>query len=268
MVAPGRTAGTDVTGHRRRYGARVRQIHPVPGDVDPLTAYLAAPRPAPPDRPWVAMSMVSSLDGATAVHGRSGPLGGAPDREVFRAVRAIADVVLVAAGTVRAERYGPVRLSDEARRARAAARRSTAPPRLAVVSASLDLDLARAAEGDLAPLVLTVEDADPRRRAALEAHAEVRAHGRGRVDVVAALAGLRADGADVVVCEGGPSLNASLVERDVVDEWCVTLAPAVVGGDSRRVVDGAPEPGEPHALELASLLEQDGVLLGRWLRRR
>lgn len=246
----------------------MRQLHPVPGDVDPIAAYLAAPRPCPPGRPWVAMSMASSLDGATAVHGRSGPLGGAPDREVFRAVRAIADVVLVAAGTVRAERYGPVRLSAEARQARAAAGRSATPPRLAVVSASLDLDLARAAEGDVAPLVLTVDDADPERRAALEAHAEVRAYGSGRVDLADALAGLRADGAEVVVCEGGPSLNAALVEHDLVDEWCVTLAPAVVGGDSRRVVDGAPEPGEPQALELASLLEEDGVLLGRWLRRR
>jgi len=98
----------------------VRQLLPTPGDVDPVAAYLAAARPAPADRPWVAMSMVSSLDGATAVGGRSGPLGGEPDREVFRAVRAIADVVLVAAGTLRVEGYGPVRLSDAARSARVA----------------------------------------------------------------------------------------------------------------------------------------------------
>ena len=87
--------------------------------------------------------------------------------------------------------------------------------------------------------------------------------------MLAALAGLRADGAEVVVCEGGPSLNAALVEADAVDEWCLTLAPAVVGGDSRRAVHGAPELGDAgQALELASLLEEDGVLLGRWLRRR
>jgi riboflavin biosynthesis pyrimidine reductase len=268
MVAPGCTPGTDVRGHRRRYGAEVRQLHPTPGEVDPLRAYLAAPRPAPPDRPWVAMSMVTSLDGATAVDGRSGPLGGAPDRAVFRAVRALADVVLVAAGTVRAEDYGPVRLSAEARDARVAAGRSPRPPRLAVVTASLDLDLRRAAEGDVCPLVLTVDDADPDRRAALAAHAEVRSHGTGWVDLAAALAGLRADGAEVVVCEGGPSLNAALVAADLVDEWCVTLAPAVVGGDSRRVVDGTPELGDDQPLELASLLAEDGVLLGRWLRRR
>lgn len=247
----------------------MRQLHPTPGDVDPLVAYVGAARPAPAGRPWVTASMVSSLDGATAVGGRSGPLGGAPDREVFRTVRALADVVLVAAGTFRTESYGPVRLSGEAIAARAAAGRSPGPPRLAVVSASLDLGLSRAADGPVRPLVLTTQDADGDRRAALAAQAEVRTHGTGRVDLVAALAALHEDGVGVVVCEGGPTLNAALVEHDLIDEWCVTLAPAVVGGDSLRVVAGAPELGEAgQELELVSLLESDGVLLGRWLRRR
>lgn len=247
----------------------MRQLLPVPGDVDPVAAYLAAPRPAPAGRPWVTMSMVASIDGATAIQGRSGPLGGEPDRAVFRAVRAIADVVLVAAGTARVERYGPVRLPAPATAARADAGRSPGPPRLAVVSRSLDLDLARAAQAPVRPLVLTTEDADPARRAAVAELAEVRAYGHGSVALAPALADLRADGAGVVVCEGGPSLNASLVEADLVDEWCLTLAPSVVGGDSRRVVDGAPELGDAgQALDLVSLLEEDGVLLGRWVRRR
>ena len=106
-----------------------------------------------------------------------------PDRAVFRAVRAIADVVLVAAGTFRTEGYGPVRLSEESRAARVAAGRSPEPPRLAVVSASLDVDVSRPAEGPVRPLVLTTEDADRSRREALEVLAEVRAHGAGRVDL-------------------------------------------------------------------------------------
>jgi len=246
----------------------VRQLLPTPGDVDPIAAYLAAPRPTPPDRPWVAMSMVSSLDGATAVHGRSGPLGGEPDRAVFRAVRAVADAVLVAAGTVRTEGYGPVRLAAATRAARIVAGRSDTAPRLVVVSASLDVDLDRAAEGPVRPLVLTTADADPGRRRTVEARAEVRAHGTGQVDLSAALAGLRADGVEVVVCEGGPTLNRALVADDLVDEWCVTLAPTIAGGASRRVVDGAPEVGDAQPLDLVSLLEEDGVLLGRWVRRR
>lgn len=245
----------------------VRQLLPAAAEVDPLEAYLAAVRPSPVGRPWVLVGMVASLDGATSVDGRSGPLGGPADREVFRAVRAVADVILVAAGTVRAEHYGPVRISDAARAARLAAGRSAEPPRLAVVTASLDVDVARIAADGPRPLVLTTEDADPSRRAQVERHAEVRTAGRGRVDLAAALAALHADGVRIVVCEGGPTLNAAMVADDLVDEWCVTLAPAVVGGSSPRVVHGAGDVADHGDLALAQLLEADGVLFGRWIRR-
>jgi riboflavin biosynthesis pyrimidine reductase len=211
--------------------------------------------------------MVSSVDGATAVGARSGPLGGDADKAVFRAVRAVADVVLVAAGTARTEGYGPVRLSDDALRARADAGRSTEVPRLAVVSRSLDLGRAgeRFAEHDRRPLVLTTEDADAGRAEALAGAADVRRVGAEAVDLRGALRSLRDDGAEVVVCEGGPSLNGALVASGLVDELCATIAPALVGGDSPRMVDGAPEIALD--LELVSLLEGDGVLCGRWVRR-
>lgn len=245
----------------------MRQLLPHPAEVDLLQTYLAGPRPTPDGRPWVVVGMVASLDGATAVDGRSGALGGPADREVFRAVRALADVILVAAGTARTEGYGPIRLSEDAQAARAAVGRGAEPPRLAVVTTSLDLDLSRFAGEESRPLVLTTEDADPQRRTRLEAQAEVRSAGQGTVDLGAALAGLHEDGARVVVCEGGPTLNAALVEADLVDEWCVTLAPAVVGGDSHRLVNGAGDVTDRGDLALAQLLEADGVLFGRWIRR-
>ncbi len=246
----------------------MRQLLPDPlDDVDPVRTYLAAPRPAPAGRPWVTVGMIQSLDGATAVDGRSGGLGGPADKAVFRAVRGIADVILVAAGTVRAEGYGPVRLPEEIQRARREAGRTAAAPRLAVVTASLDLDPHAALfEGDgEPPVVLTVEDADPARRRALDDVADVRAVGRGRVDLPRALASLAADGVGVVVCEGGPSLNGAIAEAGTVDEWCVSVAPVVAGGDSRRLTQGA-APIEDGELELAQLLLGDGILFGRWVR--
>ena len=261
-MAPEAGRHDDVLGTVRR----MRQLHPSVADVDPVVAYLGAPRPAPVDRPWVVVGMVASLDGATTIDGRSADLGGPADRVVFRAVRGIADVVLVAAGTARTERYGPVRLGDEVRAARAAAGRSADAPRLAVVTASLDLDAERLAGDGAPPVVFTTDDADPGRRAAVAEHAEVRSMGPGRVDLAAALASLRSDGAEVVVCEGGPTLNGALVDADLVDEWCVTLAPVIAGGSSARLVDGAAPVTERADLELASLLEADGVLFGRWLR--
>ena len=60
--------------------------------------------------------MVATVDGATAVDGRSGGLGGPADKGVFGAIRAVADVILVGAGTVRAERYGSPRTPPGRRR--------------------------------------------------------------------------------------------------------------------------------------------------------
>ena len=80
----------------------MRQLLPFPRDpVDPATLYDDLP-PAGP-RPAVRLNMIASIDGATAVAGVSGGLGGQADQELFAVLRSKADIVLVAAGTVRAE---------------------------------------------------------------------------------------------------------------------------------------------------------------------
>src|SRR5688572_21923713 len=89
-----------------------------PVDTDQLDAALAAEaRPRPPDRPWVVVNMVASVDGATYVDGVSGPLGAEGDTAVFVALRSIADVILAGSATVTAERYRPP-MTKPARRAR------------------------------------------------------------------------------------------------------------------------------------------------------
>lgn len=244
----------------------MRQLLPASDDVDPLTAYLAADRPAGPDRPWVVVGMISSLDGGTATDGRSGALGGPADQAVLRAVRGIADAVMVGAGTVVAEDYGPLRHGDEVRAARRNAGRRDEPPRLVIVSGRLNLDASSRVFSDapVAPLVCTTTRADPARVAALDEVAEILVAGDQHVDLDIVLRRLRDDGADVVVAEGGPTLNGALVERGLVDEWCCTIAPVVVGGDSQRIVAGAPDVMAEH--ELRSLLSEDALLFGRWVR--
>ena len=93
------------------------------------------------DRPWVLVNMVASLDGAITIADRSGGLGGPADKAMFSALRGVADVVMAGAGTVRAEGYGPARPSDAVRAVRRA-RGQAEVPRIAVVTRSLDLDLA------------------------------------------------------------------------------------------------------------------------------
>ncbi|MDQ7800854.1 MAG: pyrimidine reductase family protein [Armatimonadota bacterium] len=214
-------------------------------------------------RPFLYLNMVATADGAAHLGGRTRGMGGAADRVAFRRLREHCDVVLVGAGTVRLEGYGPPRLDPRAQERRR--RRGSPPvPRLAVVSARLHLDpsLKLFAEPRNRPVVITTEDADPFRRRALEAVAEVVAFGRGSVDLPQALTWLYESGVRRVLCEGGPSLNAHLLAAKVVDELFLTVAPLLAGGAAGRIVAGPV--GGPLRLALRELREYGGELLARY----
>ena len=119
----------------------MRRLWPDPGEVDDVVddGGGRCACPAPDGRPWVLVNMVASLDGAITIEERSGGLGSPADKAMFSALRGVADVILVGAGTVRAEGYGPARPSEAIRAARLA-RGQQEVPRIAVVTRSLDLD--------------------------------------------------------------------------------------------------------------------------------
>ncbi|MGB3054046.1 MAG: pyrimidine reductase family protein [Acidimicrobiales bacterium] len=244
----------------------MRQILPTAAEVDVATAHAEASRPSPRHRPWLMLNVVSSVDGATAVGGVSGPLGSAADRAVFSALRAVADVVLAGAGTVRAERYRPPQTSDHHQSQRQARGQRT-KPRVAVVSVSLDLDIELDLFGDPQerPLVITTSDAPADRLARLGEVSDLILAGTGRVDLSAALTTLSEHGS-VVLCEGGSSLNGQLLALDLVDEVNLTLSPVMAGGTSPRLAAAPVEVLRP--LTLAHLWEAEGMLLARYIMDR
>jgi riboflavin-specific deaminase-like protein len=240
----------------------MRELYPNSrDDVDPYVRYSADDRTAPAvERPWVLVNMIATVDGATAVDGRSGGLGGPADKLVFGAVRAVADVILVGAGTVRAESYGPPRTSPGL----------DVPPRLAIVTRSLDIDPSARVFHDTAParrpIVVTTERSDPSRRSALADVADLLTAGEDSVDILQTVAALGDRGARVVLCEGGPSLNGQLLAAGVLDELCLSLAPLVAGGSSPRL---AHDLGPTHVtpMRLDRVLEADDMLFLRYVRR-
>jgi len=241
----------------------MRALLPEPNDdVDLAAAY--APGPAHDGRPFVRCNMISSVDGAIAVRGRSGMLGGAADRAVFAVLRSVADVILVGAGTARAEGYGPARLSDDVRRPRRARGQAPEPP-IAVVTRSGQLDWSSPffAAAEQRPIVVTTADADPVSLAHARAVADVVQAGTDTVDLASAVAQLGARGYTNVLAEGGPGINAELVEARLLDEICLTLAPRVVAGTGPRILAGD-ELAVPLSLRVVHLLEQDGYLFGRF----
>jgi riboflavin biosynthesis pyrimidine reductase len=211
------------------------------GGDDVLSLYRDAPRPPTPDRPWVLANFVAGLDGSIALDGRVGSLTSAVDQVVFRLLREVADVVMVGAGTVRAEGYGPVLLDDAAQERRVARGQQPVPP-VAVVTRSLRLDLAGRlfTQSNARPLVITIERADAAARSMVEEVADVIVAGDTTVEPARALAALAERGLQVVTCEGGPSLITLLLGAGMLDELCLTVTP-LVGGDPLRLVADAPQ---------------------------
>jgi riboflavin biosynthesis pyrimidine reductase len=201
--------------------------------TDPLAPYAEVDRTRGSGDCWVMAHMVGGLDGSAAIGGRVAQLSTAPDAELFILMRALADVVLVGAETVRREGYSAVRLPP----ARIAARRLAGrpgTPALAVVTRSLDLDWSARAFAD-APagsrtLVITCAEADPERLARARRVADVVIAGDDRVDPQQAATKLSELGYRVVLCEGGPTLLGELVAAGCLDELCLTISP-LMGGD-------------------------------------
>jgi len=222
-------------------------------DVEPLAVYDAGDRPPPEGRPWVLANMVASADGAATLEGRAGGISTAADRDLFHRLRRLADVILVGASTVRAERYGPARGED-------------GPP-IAVVSASLALDWGARffTEARARPILVTAAAADPDRLAAAAEVADVVIAGQERVDPRLAVVELGRRGHALVLCEGGPTLLTEMTGAGVLDELCLTVSPLLVGGQSPRILTG-PLPGAPVGLDLVSVLEEEGALFLRYVR--
>jgi len=208
------------------------------------------------------VNFVASADGAVAVEGVSSGLEAPGDRTVFGLLRELADVILVGAGSVRAEGYRGARTSPE-REARRRARGQAPVPPIAVVSTRGDLDPASPLFTDtaVAPLVLLTGPAPDTVRSALAgAGVEVVDVGGDPAAVVAALADR---GLSRVLCEGGPALFGALLDAGRVDELCLSLAPQLEGGAAGRIVTGAGS-GAPRQLHLASVVAHDDGLLLRY----
>ena len=201
----------------------------------------------------VRVNFASSADGAVTVDGKSRGLSSDADRELFHLLRAMADVVLVGAGTVRGENYGGARDTG-----------GKVPP-IAVVSRSLDLDPSSRLFTDtqIPPIVVTCADAPADRRKSLDGLADVIVAGSESVDVKDAVDQLAERGLKHVLCEGGPHLFGWLAAAQVLDELDLSLAPLIAGGRAGRIIAGL-ESQLTDPLRLVHVLEDAGHLFLRY----
>jgi 5-amino-6-(5-phosphoribosylamino)uracil reductase len=217
---------------------------------------------------WVRANMVASADGAATASGASAGLSGEADKRIFGVLRALADVVLVGAGTVRQEGYRPAIVREQYQEMRTAAGQGPAAA-IAVVSTRMDLDLSLPlfTEPAVPTVILTTQDAPADVvEAATEAGVEVIAAGVGHVDMALAIDRLAERGLRRILCEGGPTLLAQVAGAARLDELCLSISPQLRAGDSGRILSGPELPGDVGMpLLLHSLLTEDGYLFARYL---
>lgn len=226
--------------------------------VDALLSDLHLAERALDGRPYLVLNMVASIDGRTTIGGHVGELTSAIDQRVVYGLRTQTDALLVGAGTVRNERYGALfpDLPEGAPQ-----------PLVVIVSGRVDLpaDLPLLSEPD-ARVVMATPHPDAVLGFDTAAPVEyLRLPGEGgRVDCAALCAALRSEyGIRAVVCEGGPSLNETVISDLVVDELFLSLSPLLVGGGERTLADAAPA-HDPTRARLLSAATADDYLFLRY----
>lgn len=174
-------------------------------------------------RPWVRMKVAASLDGRTALpDGRSQWITSEPARVDGHAWRRRAGAVLSGIGTV---------LSDDPRLDVRLVPTQHQPLRVVMDSGWATPPHARVLAAPGRALVVGAQD-NPGRMAALRAAGAdllLLPGADGRVDLLALLHRLAADGVCELHVEAGAVLNAALLAADLVDEWLVYVAPRLIG---------------------------------------
>ena len=240
----------------------MRMIFPLPGEELDLLG-LAEVYACPRER-WLRANFVASADGAAYLHGRSTALSSPDDKRIFGVLRALADVVLVGAGTARVEEYKPA-----FRRPSLASLREGRPetPAIALVTRRLDLDLAAPLFTETPPdartIVITCAASDDKLRAETAKVADVIVAGEETVDLGEALRALEDRGLGRVLCEGGPHLLGDLTAAGLLDELCLSFSPMLAGPGADRIIAGPPSPAR--RIKLAHVLAgADGFLFLRY----
>jgi diaminohydroxyphosphoribosylaminopyrimidine deaminase/5-amino-6-(5-phosphoribosylamino)uracil reductase len=219
-------------------------------------------------RPWVRVKLAMSLDGRTALgSGESKWITGDAARADVQRWRARSSAILTGAGTARADdprltvrlrAFEPVALRKRGRGEGSAELvrcnepeplpapsghplpegegRRFGPPMRVVLDARLDAleGGAHLLDGGAPTLVLHAPDAElPDARYAQTELAAVPADGSGRLDLEAVLRLLAAREVNELQVEAGPVLCGALLERGLVDELLLYVAPVLLGDSAR-----------------------------------
>ena len=226
-------------------------------------------------RPGCCANFVASVDGVVALAGagESGHLisgDDEPDRFIMGLLRAASDAVLIGAGTFRKAEgalWHPEAIFPEAAPSFALLRRQlgmSLHPLLVVVSASGVLDPAQPALRDA--LIVTTPQGEAQLHGRLPKGARLAVFETPRIPGRAVLNLLHAEGRQVILAEGGPTLVGQWLDEGLLDDLFLTRSPRLFGrqtGDGRKaLVEGVDLDGRP--LHLLSVRRHEAHLYLRY----
>jgi riboflavin-specific deaminase-like protein len=191
-------------------------------------------------RPFVSATFAMTVDGKITTRDFS-PVNFTSRKDkmhLFRQ-RALADAVLIGYSTLKLDnvRLG---LPDELRQARRKRGQTPAPLRVIVSNEGKIDNRLKIFQSDISPIIIFSTTRMPRKtQAALRLKATLHLRKTKYVDLSGMLRTLRRrHKVHTVACEGGPTLFRSLLERGLVDQLNLTIAPYLFGGGGAPTLTG------------------------------
>ena len=181
-------------------------------------------------RPWVRMKIAASLDGKTALNnGASQWITGKPARRDGHRLRARSCAVLTGIGTVLAD--NPQLTVRHVK--------TTRQPLRVVVDSHLEIPVDARVLRDEGELIFTATDSEEKIVALRDvgARAIVLPDENDNVDLVKMMQTLADFEINEVLVEAGGKLNGALIHAGLVDELVVYLAPYLIGGAARSMLN-------------------------------
>lgn len=228
----------------------------IPSDASESSYQGLAFPPAPADRPYVFVNMVTTIDGKTVTGERTEhvtDLGSKVDHAAMRSIEDASDAVMIGAQTLRAHRglWYPKRLFR------------------IVVTRSGGIDTQGRFFTDVPEkaVIACPEEAPIQAPAGVGLFRK----GKGEVDMAGLLEYLRTQlGITRLLVEGGSELNAAVLSKDLVDELFLTVAPKVrLGRNLPTYAGGEPLPRDRiQAYELISVVRVGDEVFLRYRRKR
>lgn len=195
-------------------------------------------------RPYTILNAAMTLDGKIATSTGSSEVSSKEDLERVHELRKESDAIMVGINTV---------LTDDPRLTvhKIPSNKEDNPLRIVVDSKARTPLNYRILNDDAETLIAVSKKADSEKIKKLKERAEVFISGDEKVDLISLMDYIKKTGINILMLEGGSTLNFSMLYLGLVDEMRICIAPKIVGGSkSKTLVDGEGIPSMLQAIPL------------------